>query len=153
MFVFPLQISFPSVMCYVGTAVSRLRRPCLSLRLLLYKAISSRAEVAGGAAVTSASGPKQRDRTTFSHSNMSVRLQQFHSFYPMFTQQKQLRSIWLKKRMDPWNLREKPHNQKSSWKEAGPKFWAENWSLQWLQVEAATGSMGSSFEIAAKVPL
>ncbi|KAA8580608.1 hypothetical protein FQN60_013566 [Etheostoma spectabile] len=39
--------SSASVGCYVGMAVSRLRRPCLSLRLLLYKAISSRAEVAG----------------------------------------------------------------------------------------------------------
>lgn len=46
--------------CYVGTAVSRLRRPCLSLRLLLYKAISSRAEVVGSGAamvgIISASG-------------------------------------------------------------------------------------------------
>lgn len=41
---------------YVGTAVSRLRRPCLSLRLLLYSAISSRAEVAGGEVCISASG-------------------------------------------------------------------------------------------------
>lgn len=40
----------------MGTAVSRLRRPCLSLRLLLYSAISSRAEVAGGAVCISASG-------------------------------------------------------------------------------------------------
>lgn len=143
MLVFPLQISFPSVMCYVGTAVSRLRRPCLNLRLLLYKAISSRAEVAGGAVVISASGlaagPKQKRQNNFSHSNTSIKLQ--------------LWSIWLKKRMDPWNLREKPHIQKSSCKEAGPKFWAENWSIQWLQVKTATWSMGSSFKFAAKVPL
>lgn len=51
-----LWISSPKVRCYVGTAVSRLRRPCLSLRLLLYSAISSRAEVAGGAVCVSASG-------------------------------------------------------------------------------------------------
>lgn len=55
-FLSPLWISSPKVMCYVGTAVSRLRRPCLSLRLLLYSAISSRAEVAGGAVCISASG-------------------------------------------------------------------------------------------------
>lgn len=41
---------------YVGTAVSRLRRPCLSLRLLLYSAISSRAEVAGSGGGASTSG-------------------------------------------------------------------------------------------------
>lgn len=42
--------------CYVGTAVSRLRRPCLSLRLLLYRAISSKAEVAGSGVGISTSG-------------------------------------------------------------------------------------------------
>lgn len=52
----PLWNSPPIVRGYVGTAVSRLRRPCLSLRLLLYKAISSRAEVAGATTGISASG-------------------------------------------------------------------------------------------------
>lgn len=72
----------PSVRRYVGTAVSRLRRPCLNLRLLLYKAISSRAEVAGSAVETSASGvaagpkpPKDRQHT-LSHSKASIDLQQ-----------------------------------------------------------------------------
>lgn len=49
----------------MGTAVSRLRRPCLSLRLLLYRAISSRAEVAGsgvtsGLAAVPGRGEKKR---------------------------------------------------------------------------------------------
>lgn len=54
----------------MGTAVSRLRRPCLNLRLLLYSAISSRAEVAAGSVAASslsrlAAGPGQeRDRGT-----------------------------------------------------------------------------------------
>lgn len=37
----------------MGTAASRLRRPCLNLRLLLYNAISSRAEVAAGSVAAS----------------------------------------------------------------------------------------------------
>lgn len=61
----------PSPRRYVGTAVSRLRRPCLSLRLLLYKAISSRAEVAAGSVAASslsrvAAGPGQGGGGRFS---------------------------------------------------------------------------------------
>lgn len=49
----------------MGTAASRLRRPCLNLRLLLYNAISSRAEVAAGSVAASslsrlAAGPMER---------------------------------------------------------------------------------------------
>lgn len=71
-----VQVSSLSVRCYVGTAVSRLRRPCLSLRLLLYRAISSRAEVVGSGVGTSTSGltacpreqQQQNRQYNFSHS-------------------------------------------------------------------------------------
>lgn len=71
-----LWISSPSVRCYVGTAVSRLRRPCLSLRLLLYSAISSRAEVPGGAVCISASGlaarPGEKKHSKLEQDNFTV---------------------------------------------------------------------------------
>ncbi|KAF3836313.1 hypothetical protein F7725_028871 [Dissostichus mawsoni] len=60
--------SNPPLSRYVGTAVSRLRRPCLSLRLLLYRAISSRAEVAGSGGAPQPQGSQrelhQKTRTT-----------------------------------------------------------------------------------------
>lgn len=130
-----LRISPLSVRCYVGTAVSRLRRPCLSLRLLLYRAISSRAEVAGSGVGTSASGlaagPRRRRQQTNRRNNFSIKLPQFHNHSPTpaaehLTDEKADESL------KP--AREAPHSDQQLETSRTQKFRADNWSTQWLHV-------------------
>lgn len=92
----------------MGTAVSRLRRPCLSLRLLLYIAISSRAEVAGsgvtsGLAAVPGRGKKEK------REKMHLSCCNFSSFLVTVSAAEKIRATGQKIPVNPVTLRETPH--------------------------------------------